>query len=61
MSKIVRWEFMGSALRFWVLCITIIGIPIALIYLVNSTFKIETEVDDAEKVIANFRDGRLGK
>jgi hypothetical protein len=61
MSRIVRWEFMGSAFRFWVLCVTIIGIPVALIYLVNCTVKIETEVDDPEKVIVNFRDGRQGK
>jgi hypothetical protein len=29
MSKIVRYEFMGSWLFFWLVCITVIGIPVA--------------------------------
>jgi len=29
MSKIVRHEFMGSWIYFWLLCITVIGIPVA--------------------------------
>ena len=61
MSKIVRWEFMGSPFLFWFLCITIILIPAAVIYMVNSTLKIENELDDPEKFIEHVRAGKPAK
>ncbi len=51
MSKIVRYQFMGSWVWFWFLCISIIGIPIALLYLVNGTLRVEEDIDDPEKLI----------
>jgi hypothetical protein len=58
MSKIVRYEFMGSWLWFWVLCVSIIGIPLAVLYLVNGTVRIEDELDEPELVLEKLRSGR---
>ena len=61
MSKIIRHEFMGSWLLFWMLCITVILIPVALLYLLNGTIRIEDDMEDPERFVADFRSGRLGK
>jgi hypothetical protein len=58
MSRIIRYEFMGSWLWFWVLCVSIIGIPLAVLYLVNGTVRIEDELDDPELVLEKLRSGR---
>ena len=58
MSKIVRYEFMGSWWIFWFLCLTTVGIPIALLYLLSGTLRIENEMDNPEEFITAFRDGR---
>jgi hypothetical protein len=58
MSKIVRYEFMGSWLYFWLLCISGIGIPVAILYLLNGTLRIEDEMTDPEQFVSAFRAGR---
>jgi len=58
MSRIIRYEFMGSWLWFWLLCVSIIGIPLAVLYLVNGTVRIEDELDDPELVLEKLRSGR---
>ena len=58
MSRIVRYEFMGSWLRFWILCITVIGIPCAVLYLLDGTLRVETEMADPEQFVSAFRAGR---
>lgn len=55
MSKIVHYEFMGSWLLFWLLCITGIGIPFAILYLLNGTLRIEDEMADPEQFVSAFR------
>ena len=60
MSKIVRYEFMGSWLYFWLLCISGIGIPVAILYLLNGTLHIETELTDPEQVVSAFRAEKSG-
>lgn len=59
MSKIIRHEFMGSRVLFWLLCVTGIGLPLAILYLVEGTIRIESEVADAERFVAEFKAGRL--
>ena len=59
MSKVVRYEFMGSWMLFWLLGISIIGIPLAILYLLNGTIRIEDELDDPEQFLAEFRSGKL--
>jgi len=61
MSKIVRYEFMGSVIAFWFLCVTIVLIPVAIVYLVNGTVRVEHDVDDPEKFVEDFRAGKLTK
>ena len=58
MSNLVRYEFMGSWLLFWLLCITIIGLPVAFLYLVNGIVRIESELADPEAFVSEFRSGR---
>jgi hypothetical protein len=58
MSKIIRYEFMGNWLLFWLLCITGIGIPFAILYLLNGTLRIEDEMADPEQFVSAFRAGK---
>ena len=58
MSKIVRYEFMGNWLFFWLLCISGIGIPVAILYLLNGTLRIENEMADPERFVSAFRIGK---
>ncbi len=48
MDRIKRREFRGS--RVWVvlLCLTIIGIPIAILHIIEGAIEIEYELEDAE-------------
>lgn len=55
MSRIVRYEFMGSWILFWMMSITVIGIPLAVLYLIDGTLRVETEVEDAEQFVAQYR------
>jgi hypothetical protein len=55
MASIVRYEFLGNMYLFWVLCMTVLGIPMGLIYLITSTVRIENEIEDPEEFIAQFR------
>jgi hypothetical protein len=55
LSRIVRWEFMGNWLLFWLLCVSLVGIPVAILYLVTGTLRIEEEVEDAQRFIDEFR------
>ena len=60
MPKLIRWEFMGSWLLFWIMCITGLGIPLALLYLINGTLRVEYEVEDPDRFIAEYRAGKFG-
>lgn len=55
MDKIVRREFTGSWLLFWVLCLTGIGLPLALLYLLNRTVEVHTEFKEAEAAMDKIR------
>lgn len=59
MSRIVRYEFMGSWFYFWLLSITVLGIPVALLYLLSGTLRIESAMDDPEKFVEQYRAGKL--
>jgi hypothetical protein len=54
-SKIVRYEFMGNWFLFWLLCISGIGIPFAVLYLLNGTLRIEDDMGDPEQFVSSFR------
>ncbi len=55
MDKIVRREFRGNWLLFWVLCLTGIGIPLALLYLITGIVEIHSACEDAETAIEKVR------
>lgn len=58
MSKIVRYEFMGSWVIFSILFLSGIGLPGAILYLLNGLISVETTMDDPEKFIEQFRAGK---
>jgi hypothetical protein len=58
MSKVVRHEFVGSWIWFWVLCVTVVLLPIGVLYLIEGTVVIETEMEDPEAFIAAYRAGK---
>jgi len=60
MGKIIRREFLGSRIILTLLCLTGIGIPVAIIYLLEATVTIEEEVDDPSDFTEKFRTGKLG-
>ncbi len=60
-SKIVRYEFLGSWILFWAYCITVIGIPLAIIYLIQGTVRVETAMDDPERFLSEYKAGRVGR
>lgn len=55
MAKIVRFEFVGNWILFWFACVTIIGIPLAILYLINGTVRIEEPVSDPERLLESIR------
>jgi hypothetical protein len=61
MSKIVRYRFLGSSYWFWLLCVSVVGLPVAFLYLLHGTIRIEEELNDPELFIEQFRAGRLGR
>jgi len=58
MDKIVRREFRGNWLLFWVLCLTGVGLPLALLYLINGMVEVHSECEDAEAAIEKIRTRR---
>jgi hypothetical protein len=59
MSKIVRYEFMGNWWVVGLLCITGIGLPLAIVYLVYGTIRIESELGNPEEFVHEYRVGNL--
>jgi hypothetical protein len=55
MATITRYEFLGNWWYFWLLCITIVLIPLAILYLINGTVRIEQEVEDVEDLVSRLR------
>ena len=59
MSKIIRYRFMGSWWWFWLLCVTIVGIPLGILYLRTGTVLLETDVDNPEQLAEDLYSGKL--
>lgn len=58
MSKIVRYEFVGNWFWFWLTCISIIGIPFAILYFMNGLLRLDSEMKDPEAFLRDFKSGR---
>jgi len=57
-STIVRYEFTGNWAWFWLLCVTVIGIPFAILYLLTATLRVETEMAEPERFVSEYRAGK---
>jgi hypothetical protein len=60
MGTIVRHEFLGNRLWFWLLCVSGIGLPLAVLYLLDTVVKVKEEVPDAAAFLEAFRARRTG-
>ena len=54
-DRIVRWEWNGNGLLLTVLCLTVILIPVAVVYFIVNLLRIENVVDDAEACADGLR------
>ncbi len=61
MARIRRFEFKGSGVLFWLMCLSIICIPLAVLYLIDWTIVIDEEVDDPQGFVKAFRPGEIGR
>jgi ABC-type Na+ efflux pump permease subunit len=55
MDKIRKREFTGSIGLLVLLFLSIIGIPVAIVYLIDATVETEYEVDDAEAFWRSYK------
>lgn len=55
MDRIKKREFVGSQILLVLLCLTGIGIPVAVVYLINSTIETEFEVEDANAFWESYK------
>ena len=54
-SKIVRYEFLGSRFWFWTLFILGITLPLAILYLIGCTVRIDEELENPSEFLAQHR------
>ena len=57
MNKIVRRQFLGSWVLFFALCISILGIPIAILYYKESMIVVEEELENPSAFLDAYRAG----
>lgn len=57
MDKVARYEWHGSWIILFLLCMLGITIPFAVVYFITNLLRIETEVADATK-LSEFLEGR---
>ncbi|NIA13337.1 MAG: hypothetical protein GWP08_04595 [Nitrospiraceae bacterium] len=55
MGRIVRYEFLGSQMLFFVLCLTGVGLPIAVLYLLRNLVLIEEKLENPSELMEQFR------
>lgn len=54
MGKIVRYEFLGSRWIFLLYCITEIGIPFGILWLLGSTVEVHEDLEDPTKFLEHW-------
>ncbi len=57
-SRLIRYEFLGSWLYFWLLCVLVVTIPIAILYLMQRTVRVENEMGDVEEFLTGLKSGK---
>lgn len=61
MNKIIRRQFLGSWVLFLGLCISVIGIPIAILYYKESMVIVEEGLGDPSAFLEAYCAGRRGR
>jgi hypothetical protein len=54
-SKIVRREFLGNWVLFLVLCLSIVGIPVAILYYKECMVVVEEELENPSAFLEAYR------
>ena len=60
MNKIVRRQFLGSWVLFLVLCISILGIPVAILYYKEWMVTVDEGLENPAAFLEAYRAGKLG-
>lgn len=60
MNKVVRRQFLGSWILFMALCLSILGIPIAILYYKQAMVTIEERLENPSAFLEAYRAGKLG-
>lgn len=60
MDKIIRRQFLGSWVPFLGLCISVIGIPIAILYYKQCMLIVEEGLENPSAFLEAYRAGRRG-
>jgi hypothetical protein len=60
MNKIIRREFLGSWVLFLGLCVSIVGIPIAILYYKESMVVVEEGLENPSAFLEAYRAGKRG-
>ena len=55
MAKIVRHEFIGSPIIFFALCLSLVGIPFAILYMIAGTVTVEEDIEDPTQFLMQYR------
>ena len=55
MGKLIRREFLGNRFILWLLWISGIGIPLAIVYLLEGTVTIEEAMESPNEFVENLR------
>lgn len=55
MGKVIRREFLGSRVLVTLLCLSLVGIPMAIIYVLEAMVKIEEDVQEPSEFTAWYR------
>ena len=58
MGKFIRREFLGNRFILWLLCMSVVGIPIAIVYLLECTVTIEESMEAPNEFLEKLR-GKL--
>ena len=59
MGRITRLEFIGNRPLFVLLCLSIIGIPSAILYALHTTVAIGEDVDNPTEFLDAFKQGKV--
>jgi hypothetical protein len=55
MGQVVRHEFLGSRLYVFLLCLTVIGIPLAILYAKECTVTIVEEMENPSDFLETWK------